>query len=295
MIVFHLSYIGDLYPYVKKIVYTFHMPAFLIISGYLANISKTRQQFYQAIFWIFIPYVILEIGYVFMSSILPVREKVQELSLSIVFNKVFISPMGPYWYLHTLITCSVCYYIVYKFCIRLNDMSRLIVLGLCLFSISYIFKLVSFSNAVYFMMGVGIRQNKINFIHIFQTSFISIFPLIILCCFPENLNRSTFAGVIITYLSISYLLYIYKFVPCKLKRALEYIGQHTFIILLFSPIFTILSKIALPYLRFDSTGVVFICFATTFTILGCFAIAWIMDWLNISKYIFGKNVVSYNS
>lgn len=294
MIAFHLAYIGDMYPYMKKIVYTFHMPAFLIISGYLANITKTRQQFCQAILWIFIPYVILETGYVFMSSILPVREEIKELSLSIILNKIFISPMGPYWYLHTLITCSVCYYITYKLCIRLNDMSRFIILGLCLFSISYFFELVSFGNATYFMMGIAIRQSKINFIYIFQASFASIFPFVILCCFPENLNRSTFAGVAITYLSISYLLYTHKFIPYKLKRVFEYIGQHTLIILLFSPIFTILSKIALPFLRFDYTGIVYMCLATVFTIIGCFVVAWIMDWLKLSKYLFGKDVILHD-
>ena len=40
MIVFHLVYIGDKYPYAKSLVYTFHMPAFLIISGYVMNIAK---------------------------------------------------------------------------------------------------------------------------------------------------------------------------------------------------------------------------------------------------------------
>ena len=40
MIVFHLVYIGDKYPYAKQLVYTFHMPAFLLISGYLVSISK---------------------------------------------------------------------------------------------------------------------------------------------------------------------------------------------------------------------------------------------------------------
>ena len=32
MIAFHLVFIGDTYPYAKQIVYTFHMPAFLVIS-----------------------------------------------------------------------------------------------------------------------------------------------------------------------------------------------------------------------------------------------------------------------
>ena len=45
MIIFHLVYIGDKYPYAKQIVYTFHMSAFLIISGYLANNRKDARSF----------------------------------------------------------------------------------------------------------------------------------------------------------------------------------------------------------------------------------------------------------
>lgn len=293
MIVFHLVYIGDMYPYTKKIVYTFHMSAFLIISGYLANITKTKSKFYHTIIWIFIPYAILEIGYVFMSFLLPVREKVEELSLSIFLNKVFISPMGPYWYLHTLITCSIFYYVIYNACGKFSNISRFIILGLCLFGISYFFKLVSFGNAMYFMMGVALCQSRINFIQVFQASLFSIFPIVILCSFPENLDRSTFAGVVITYLSISFLLYIHKFIPCRLERLFRYIGQHTLIILLFSPIFTILSKLMLPFLTFDHSGIIYMCIATCFTIIGCFIIAQIMDWLKLSKYFFGRDRMLY--
>lgn len=40
MIVFHLVYIGNRYPVAKAFVYTFHMPGFLIISGYLLHVQK---------------------------------------------------------------------------------------------------------------------------------------------------------------------------------------------------------------------------------------------------------------
>ena len=40
MVIFHLVYVGDKYPYAKQVVYTFHMPVFLLISGYLANMDK---------------------------------------------------------------------------------------------------------------------------------------------------------------------------------------------------------------------------------------------------------------
>lgn len=45
MIIFHLVYIGDSYPYAKQVVYTFHMSAFLVISGYLNNVNKKIKAF----------------------------------------------------------------------------------------------------------------------------------------------------------------------------------------------------------------------------------------------------------
>ena len=45
MIIFHLVYIGDKYPYAKQIVYTFHISAFLIISGYRPNNGRMPEAF----------------------------------------------------------------------------------------------------------------------------------------------------------------------------------------------------------------------------------------------------------
>ena len=76
MILFHLVYIGDTYPYLKKVVYTFHMPIFLILSGYLSGVDKKIKQFFVSIWWLFLPYSIMEFGYVLVASVLPVREQI---------------------------------------------------------------------------------------------------------------------------------------------------------------------------------------------------------------------------
>ena len=81
MIIFHLVYIGDKYPYAKQIVYTFHMSAFLIISGYLANNRKDARSFLRKFLWIFIPYACMEAAYTVMSHFLPVRESVDAILL----------------------------------------------------------------------------------------------------------------------------------------------------------------------------------------------------------------------
>lgn len=94
MIIFHLVYIGDKYPYAKQIVYTFHMSAFLIISGYLANNRKDARSFLRKFLWIFIPYACMEAAYTVMSHFLPVRESVDAITPTVLLDKIFLHPMG---------------------------------------------------------------------------------------------------------------------------------------------------------------------------------------------------------
>ena len=78
VISFHLVYIGDSYPYAKRVVYTFHMPAFLLMSGYLMNISKPWRRFGRTMLGYAVPYLVMEGAYVVMASMLPVREHIAE-------------------------------------------------------------------------------------------------------------------------------------------------------------------------------------------------------------------------
>ena len=81
MVIFHLTYIGDKYPYAKQVVYTFHMPIFLLISGYLTNIGKSIKEFLKKYLWIFIPYAVMETSYAVASCLLPVRQGTLRLAL----------------------------------------------------------------------------------------------------------------------------------------------------------------------------------------------------------------------
>lgn len=288
MVIFHLVYIGDKYPYAKSIVYTFHMPAFLIISGYLINVQKKSTSFFRDMMWIFIPYLFMEISYIFMSSILPVRESIQNITPLTVLHTVFVAPIGPYWYLQTLIICSVIYFVTCRYDFK-NNISRLIVLGSLFFLTSKIGMIISFDNAIYFLIGTAISQNKKSFTSIFQPSVLAIIPLVILCSFPNNLDRGTLSGIVITYLFISLFLYIHKYLNGRVKHLLYTIGQNTFVILLFSPIFTILSKTFIPFFSFDSSGVVFMIVAVVFVITGCLLIAFLIDKLHLTKICFGKS------
>lgn len=55
------------------------------------------------------------------------------------------------------------------------------------------------------------------------------------------------------------------------------------------PHFTILCKLFLPFLFFDSTGMLFMVISVIVTINGCIAIAWSMDKLHFSRFFFGQD------
>lgn len=289
MVIFHLSYIGDKYPYAKSIVYTFHMPAFLLISGYLINVHKKLEVFLKAMAWIFIPYAIMEISYACMSTLFPVWEGIKEISASVLFSKVLLDPIGPYWYLHTFILCGTPHYFVHTY-LRANPFIRLLSTGSLLLLFSYVFHLLTFANAFYFIAGTAIHLGKRSFLSCFPASFLAIIPLIFLCSQPENLNRSTLGGILITGLVISFSLYIYKHLPHTAKQASLFIGKNTLAILLFSPVFTALSKLFLSFFSFDPTGICFLCTATATTLYGSIFIAFCLDKAHLSPFFFGKRV-----
>ena len=66
MVLFHLAPVYENYPVLQAAVYTFHMAAFLIISGYLANIEKDVPNFCRGILRFIIPYIVFEIVHILL-------------------------------------------------------------------------------------------------------------------------------------------------------------------------------------------------------------------------------------
>lgn len=292
MISFHLVYIGDSYPYAKQVVYTFHIPAFFIISGYVMNISKSLVGFLNTILWLFVPYFVMESAYIFMASLLPIREHISELTLEVYFNKLLFKPIGPYWYLHSLILCSIVYYMIFLGNTKCKAIvTRLIAATAILGFLSLYWQVISLSSILYFFIGVSIKQSNTEFLSFFKSSWIAFLGFALMIMFPKNLDRFTIAGVLITYLVISSLLALYKILPKFLTRIFIYIGRHTLVLLLFSPIFTALVKPLVGMLSFEKTGMLFLFVALVINILGCFALALFLDYLGLSNFIFGRNKI----
>lgn len=289
MIGFHLVYFSELHPYAKQVVYTFHMPVFLLISGYLMNFNKPTIHFFKTILWLTVPYLVMEIGYILAASILPIREHIDNLTIGVFINKLLINPIGPYWYLQSVILCGTTYYAIFKLS-KAKFLTQYILTAIFFFSYSR-FGLVSLPLSLYFLTGIVIRNSTLSFLDVFRPSFLSIIGLAFLIVNPENLHSDAGSGILIVYLSISFFLFIYSHLKGFWLKIMLFLGRNTLVLFLFSPIFTIVCKQFIPILSFDPTGLIFLVVSLIVCITGSLAIGWIMDTCRLSAFFVGREKI----
>lgn len=286
MVAFHLAYFADGYPLLKQWVYTFHMPGFLLISGCLMRVDKTLHQFSRTLLWLAVPYLILESSYITLSAFMPVRDGIEHLTLSTFADKFFLHPLGPYWYLHTLILCGIGYFIVWKGR-NYSTISRLILLGFYFAGLSFV-QLVAWDVSLYFFLGVVIRQSKLSFLQVFRPSWLAFIALLWLGCYPETFHKGSLGGLITVYLVISAALAVFPHLLPSIKRAALFLGRNSLALFLFSPIFTMVCKIFIPYLAFDSSRLLFLALSLPLCVLGALSVCRVLDALHLSPWVLGR-------
>ena len=286
MVAFHLAYFADGYPLLKQWVYTFHMPGFLLISGCLMRVDKTLHQFSRTLLWLAVPYLILESSYITLSAFMPVRDGIEHLTLSTFADKFFLHPLGPYWYLHTLILCGIGYFIVWKGR-NYSTISRLILLGFYFAGLSFV-QLVAWDVSLYFFLGVVIRQSKLSFLQVFRPSWLAFIALLWLGCYPETFHKGSLGGLITVYLVISAALAVFPPLLPSIKRAALFLGRNSLALFLFSPIFTMVCKIFIPYLAFDSSRLLFLALSLPLCVLGALSVCRVLDALHLSPWMLGR-------
>lgn len=300
MVMFHLSPVVESYPVVCNAVYTFHIPAFLIISGYLTNVDKGFKDFIKGMFRLIVPYMFFETLYLLAISFLGVyfhtSNSVEDLSLSYYLYKVLECPIGTYWYLHTLVICSSIYYLVYRV-FKLKSVSGIAMTGIILYGLALLITGFKWNNVIYFLLGIYILRCGKTFLEMIPPSFIVVLPLIILFSSSDNFNRGSLAGITITLLTISFLLFVYNYSPKKINKAMCYVGKNSLSIVVFSPIFTIATRLIIPFFQYDQTKISFVIIALCFVVFGSLLSARLCDKLGISRFIFCKEkfYVSYDN
>lgn len=298
MVCFHIKYSGSSVDNEMKLittlVYSFHMPIFLFYSGFFISTSKPiKERFFSLLRTIIIPYILFDLIYLFSLYYagkmgLHFQNKLEILNVSIISSKVFLDPIGAYWYLHTLIICTTVIYILDILC-KENKYLSIIISGTVFYIISLFIIGFHFENGLFLLLGYYFKRFEISI----QSSVFSIIPIIFIAYIAlPDLYRGSLAGLGITLLTISFLKAIYNLSSKSyLSQWFSYVGQNTLMILLIHPIFLNLFKITTPLFRkIDTTGISYYLFATIFVIIICLLISKLTDKLGISQVLFGRKI-----
>ena len=273
MILIHIVSFGNAYPQLKAGILSFMMPTFLIITGYLVNIEKSSKEMGRYLMCLALPYVIMVTGFSVLSYFMPVRDGITELSLSQICEKIFVTSIGPYWFIQTMIICGILYYVSFKGAIwgtlRQGKTTMSTTTSLFIFATLLLLQsktpALSPSAATYYFIGAVLRQCHIGFDRIFRPSPVALLLWINLLGLEEWYDWGTLAIVFSCWCCISSLMWIHSLInhlqdnACvrKTEATLLYIGRNTLPIYLFHPIFTMAAKFYHPLFSWDRSEIIF--------------------------------------
>lgn len=303
MILIHIVSFGNAYPQLKAGILSFMMPTFLIITGYLVNIEKSPKEMGRYLMCLALPYVIMVTGFSVLSYFMPVRDGITELSLSQICEKIFVTSIGPYWFIQTMIICGILYYVSFKGAIwgtlrqgktTMSTTTSLFIFATLLLLLSKT-PALSPSAATYYFIGAVLRQCHIGFDRIFRPSPVALLLWINLLGLEEWYDWGTLAIVFSCWCCISSLMWIHSLIKrlqdnaCvrKTEDTLLYIGRNTLPIYLFHPIFTMAAKFYHPLFSWDRSEIIFALVTIFIAIAGSIGIAMMMEKTRLA-YLFGK-------
>ena len=303
MILIHIVSFGNAYPQLKAGILSFMMPTFLIITGYLVNIEKSPKEMGRYLMCLALPYVIMVTGFSVLSYFMPVRDSITELSLSQICEKIFVTSIGPYWFIQTMIICGILYYVSFKGAIwgtlrqgktTMSTTTSLFIFATLLLLLSKT-PALSPSAATYYFIGAVLRQCHIGFDRIFRPSPVALLLWINLLGLEEWYDWGTLAIVFSCWCCISSLMWIHSLIKrlqdnaCvrKTEDTLLYIGRNTLPIYLFHPIFTMAAKFYHPLFSWDRSEIIFALVTIFIAIAGSIGIAKMMEKTRLA-YLFGK-------
>jgi fucose 4-O-acetylase-like acetyltransferase len=295
MVIFHLRYVGifeEQFNNLKTLVYVFHMPGFLVLSGFLTNFNKPIKIFFiDNCRKILIPLLLFEFLYIFALNIvqkfgIETSNHVENMNIISICKYLFISPTGTYWYLHTLILCNVLYYVC-QYLFKNNEINTIIVFSIILYIFS-LFTGLSINNGIFYIIGILLKIYNNKYFMAIKASLLSIIMVVIIAYITlPTLDRFSLYGIVITYLMLSFFLSIYGYM--KKKNFFIYLGKNSYAFVLFSPLFTVLCSLFLKYfVRIDKTGILYIISATILTVAGSLFVSYFVTKIKMSWLLGAK-------
>lgn len=305
IILIHCTPFKDSYPYAQNAILAFVVPLFLFITGYLFNVRKTWKEFAHYLYGLMMMYAIFEMTYIILSYYLPVRDGVTELTATVIFSKLVLHPIGPYWYLHTMIICSCIYYLSHRLSCRFNidiAISLSIFLGVIL---SYYTPLLGLLSPLAYYMGVIAKRRFKHLVYMFSGSFMAIPIAVVTLLYGICTNHAyavqlSYFSILLGVCTITSLVWCSLRISPKVCRIMDYIGCNTLPIYLFHPLFTLLSKHLLRGLIENGYILIFSLVVIASATIGSLAIGYGMDKTGTSRLLFRKNmlrssIITYNT
>ena len=226
VVLFHLTYFSTEYTLAKQFVYTFHMPAFLVLSGWLMNIEAPLPHFGRMILKILLPYIVFESGYIVISALKMVAVPIAELNVSTFLYHFFASPVGPYWFLHTLIICAVVYKLWHTI-FASSTSKQAIAMVLTIWVLAQYVHIISFASGCFFIAGAILRRSNIHITNVLSPNILALIALVVLCTNPAFFVEESLSGIAIVYVMMSVMLLVYNLSPHFLRSKVCYLGQRT--------------------------------------------------------------------
>ncbi len=290
VILVHIVHFGDMYPGVKYGILSFMMPAFLFITGYLVNINKPLKQFAVYILQILLPYAIMSFGYMAVSLYLPVRDGIATFDSATVSRVIFVTSIGPYWFLRVMIVCGIIYYAAFHAFARLSNAARYCIFAGLLILLAELTPLLDIKSAAYYFLGAGVRIFIGDFSKAYVRSLWAVIPFTLLIIDRDFWNWGTISVLVCVVCFVSFTSKLSEYVGGKAQATIGYIGRNTLPIYIFHPIFTMAAKYLVPLFAFDPTGILHAVTTVAASLIGCICLGKLLDLTHVS-YIFGKKAI----
>jgi fucose 4-O-acetylase-like acetyltransferase len=297
MVYGHLTHIGKqdyLQNNFVEVIYTFHMPLFLIISGFFVNLkSNLSEAFHKTFRRIMVPYFVF--GSLYMLGLMLIRSlnihtnNSPPATMLDFFKILFFQPRGAYWFLHSLIILQASILASRHLTVCCKSNYPFVILAVFFIAMACQLGLLLPRIAVFFLIGLLLRK----FSDVIPNALFSGIFLIGLIALIGNNEITVFS-----LFQVSWVLAILLFLAGlglvlfqqKIFAFGVWVGRNSLIILCFHAFFIVMFKpLANLFLLIDATGLLYSFVVTLIATFGSIYSARIFDKLKLSKVLFGVN------
>ncbi len=302
MVYGHIIHVGDMHALqesLTRFIYTFHMPLFLLVSGFFFSFThEVGTKALKIVRQILVPYLffitLYILGLIITSRIGIPTQNIPPATLIGFIETITIKPSGSYWFLHSLLIIQLSILFA-SYATSTNKNNR----TLLIFLLSFIFfifwsqiHIVSIRISIYFLLGIllGIQTKRKISIPVFPLLIASIAILILSSFVSDGIYHHNSKHQYVWCLVLFSLLWSVsqRYKSSYIVNIFAWLGKNSLSILVLHAFFVVSMKSTHKiFLSIDSTGLLYSIFSTFFAVAGCLLLSHIFDKLRISQFLFG--------